>query len=300
MGICNLSRMSSLNKSVSFLTAIALCIWIVSTSATHAQSGQKQYPGTVLVANVVGKAEATRAGSNSSRSLKKRDTISEKDIVNVGDASTATLVFSNGATVKLLENTSLEISKFLQAPFSTPFAMPIATEEPTTSSTEMKLNKGEVVCKVKKLRTAEGSYLTVNTPVGAAGVRGTTFSVSYSPAADGGQGTYTLSVTEGSVEMTDANGNPTTVTAGNEIVITFTSTTDGDGNTTLTIADVVNQPITPARQLAINNAANDQEADNVIFEATDSGLLDAPGFVDAEDGGEDPAADTPQVTDPNP
>jgi hypothetical protein len=76
------------------------------------------------------------------------------------------------------------------------------TEEPTTSVTRLNLKNGEVVCNVKKLHTKGpgGSSFEVKTPVGAAGIRGTTFSVRFIPAADGsGKGTCALSVTEGEV-----------------------------------------------------------------------------------------------------
>lgn len=127
----------------------------------------------------------------------------------------------------MLEESSLVISEFLQDPFSTPFAIANTTEEPSTSTTKLNLDNGEVVCKVKKLRISEGSSLTINTPVGAAGVRGTTFSFSYLPNQNGtDQGTLTLSVTEGEVTLTDKDGNETAVTAGNEAVISFTSRVD--------------------------------------------------------------------------
>jgi hypothetical protein len=240
------------------LCILVLSIWVVSVTTSSAESDPKRLPGKVVVANVTGKAEAVDPENQSSQILKKNDIITEKHTVRVGAASTATLVFSNGASINLLENSSLIISQFLQDPFSLPYTTAIVTEEPTTSVTKLNLVKGEVVCNVKKLRTKEGSSLVVNTPVGAAGVRGTTFAVSYVPDPTGGnKWIYTLSVTEGEVALTDDKGNVTLVTAGKEVVITVRVLEDPrDGTTTvIELLETVIRDIPEDRRNMINEQA---------------------------------------------
>lgn len=248
-----------------------------------------------MVADAVGKVEALHPESKSSRSLKKKDTISEEQTVKVNVASSASLVFSNGSNISLRENSTLVIAEFLQNPFSTPFAMPIATEEPTISSTSLNLANGEIVCNVKKLRTDGGSSLTINTPVGAAGVRGTIFAISYLPNLNGtDQGSFTLSVTEGEVSLTDSDGNVTLVAAGQEIVISFTTAVDPlTGATIVTeILSTQVRDIPPDRRDMIARvvAKGEKDAETIIFDATEVDVLDRLQIPDG----------LPEVVDPNP
>lgn len=97
-------------------------------------------------------------------------------VIKTGAKSTVSIEFNSGATALIRPNTQIEISKFEQALFSGGATGP---EEPAVSSTKMMLLNGEVVSNVKKLKT--GSEYVVNTPIGAAGVRGTTFQVVYDP-----------------------------------------------------------------------------------------------------------------------
>lgn len=202
-------------------------IWLAACGSRSLAENPDHRPGLIVVAKVVGQVEATRDQGKTTQRLKKSDTLSETYTVMVGAASSVTLAFSNGAIISLLENTTMVISQFLQDPFSYPFASSELSQEPTTSTTKLQLVKGQMVGQVKKLKTEQGSSLIVNTPVGAAGVRGTTFAVSYIPDPTGnGLATYTLSVTEGSVEFIDHQGNKRLISAGQEIVIRFRQTTD--------------------------------------------------------------------------
>jgi hypothetical protein len=261
-----------------FLASLALCVWVACTSTSPAESATKLPPGKVVVAQVVGKVEATHPDSSVTLRLRKQDSISEKHTVTTGVASSATLVFSNGSTINLPEKSSLQIAEFLQNPFSAPFAMAISSGEPTTSSTKLNLIQGEVVCNVKKLRTDEDSSFAVSTPVGAAGIRGTIFAVSYTPNVNGtDEGIYILSVTEGSVELTDNEGNKTLVTAGKEVVIRFKTTTDPvTGKTITEILSTELRDIPADRLNRINEAADKGKADSdwVIFDATEDHVLD--------------------------
>lgn len=245
------------------LVAVGLGFLAAGTKSEAADS--KLRPGLIVVAKVEGTVEAIDPVSKSTYKLKKSDTISEKYTVNVGADSTATLAFSNGAIINLLANTTMVISEFLQDPFSSPFAGSELSQEPTTSVTKLQLVQGEMVGTVKKLRTEQGSSLIVNTPVGAAGVRGTTLAVSYSPGRNG-NGTYTLSVTEGSVEFTDANGKKTLVEVGQEIVIKVTQIKDKVTGIIKKVLDYSVRKISDARQQRIDRIAETGKgAGNLMF-----------------------------------
>ncbi|MFK7850355.1 MAG: FecR domain-containing protein [Akkermansiaceae bacterium] len=247
---------------------------LIAASVTSAEPLDDALPGKVLVAKAIGKVEATHPKNKSPKLLKARDRLTEKHTVNVGPSSSATLAFSNGSIISLLENSSLEISKFLQDPFSTPLSMAMAEEEPSVSTTELNLKNSEVICNAKKLRIDEGSSYSINTPVGAAGIRGTIFAVSYLPDANGkNNGVYTLSVTEGQVAFTDKDGNVTIVNEGEELVITFKLTIDPVTGAIIEI-EILSQEIRaiPANRLAmINRVATEGEEDvrAIVFNPTD-------------------------------
>lgn len=284
------------------LSAIALITCVVTNTAISEETGKKRVPGKIVVAGVTGKVEAVEPEGKSSRALKQNDLVTEKSTVNVDKASTATLAFWNGSTVNLSENSSLVISQFLQDPFGVHNSATVLTEEPTTSVTKLDLVKGKVVCDVKKLRVDQGSSLIVNTPVGAAGVRGTIFAVSYvADPGGGGKWTHTLSVTEGSVSLTDSKGNVTMVNAGQEVVASVKVTIDATtGEVTVTeVVEFQVKDIPKDRQDAINQEA--QKGKDASIEVY-VGLMEfsvQEGMKKALDGAP-PVVDPEPVTDPNP
>jgi hypothetical protein len=147
--------------------------------------------------------------------------------------------------------------------------------------TRLNLVAGELVSQVKKLRTHEGSSLIVNTPVGAAGVRGTTFSISYIPDSEAAKGTYSLSVTEGEVSLTDVNGTVTLVAAGREVAITVRLTVDPVTGETA-VAEILSlevQDIPAARLTAITQAVadGDEAAEAVVMGVAETNLVEAMG-----------------------
>lgn len=271
-------------------------------TALFAEEDRNKSNGKVVAASVAGDVEAVGPGSTEAVSLKARDVIGENHTVKVGTASATTLVFSNGATISLQQKSKLVISEFLQDPFSTPYVMEMETAEPTVSTTKLNLVEGEMVCKVKKLSTDEGSSFTVDTPVGAAGIRGTIFAITFQPDTDGsGTGKYVLSVTEGVVSITDSNGNVSLITAGREIEISFRSKVD-EVTGEVTVMEILAQEtrdIPLERQNRINRVAKDGEVDAelIIFDPSEETLLDvlqAPGGVPAV------INTPPSVTEPNP
>jgi hypothetical protein len=251
-----------------------LYLWMIPFAASFAEPEPATH-GKVIAASVVGDVEATAAGSKVVRSLKAKDVISEGHTVNVSESSAATLVFSNGSNIKLGEKTSLVISEFLQDPFSTTSE----SEEPSVSTMKLELKRGEAICDVKKLRTDKGSSMTINTPVGAAGVRGTTFAISYLPNADGaGKGSYTLSVTEGSVEFRNEKGEMELVEAGKSIEISFTFETDPQsGETKITVQKRETRNLSQERISEINEKAEKGKTEGGELGGVGS-PLDFPGM----------------------
>lgn len=202
-----------MNSLFSMFRSLALLlVWVVPAVAVENQASGKvsRVPGRVIVAKVVGTVRATGPGGQT-RELKAKDEIGEKHTVVSEPASSAVLIFSNGSTVFVKPETTFEIERFLQDPFAEAYNVTTATEEPTTSVTSLKIQQGSLTCKVKKLNTgaANPSSFTVNTPVGAAGIRGTIIDVEYRPG-QGGIASYSLVVTEGAAQFTPQGGGPVT------------------------------------------------------------------------------------------
>jgi hypothetical protein len=100
------------------------------------------------------------------------------------------------------------------------------TQEPTTSVTKLNLTKGELVGKVVHLNIDRGSEFTVQTPVGAAGIRGTTFEIIFRPdPSNPGHSLFTVYTVEGNVTVEVGHGSaPVSVPAGKQVVATFNYT----------------------------------------------------------------------------
>jgi hypothetical protein len=170
--------------------------------------------------------------------------------VTTGVNASVVLIFANGATVNLGTDSSLDIDEFTMEPGATPIDPATITEEPNVSQTKINLTKGELVGKVAKLNKAGGSNFTVSTPVGAAGIRGTTFRIVYRPNGTG-QAFFSLTTVEGNVEVTLATGNapaPVSVTDAQEVVLA--SVTVNVDNTTGAVTIVLPAGTNVATQAA--------------------------------------------------
>jgi hypothetical protein len=137
----------------------------------------------VLAARVTGTVQMTLNGQTTP--LRTDARVPQAAKIVTGTNSSVVLVFSNGATTQLGSDTELIIEEFLQDPFASTVRVAELAEEPSRSRTRLSLNRGELVGNVKKLKHAEGSSFTVSTPVGAAGIRGTTFRIVFRPLGVG-------------------------------------------------------------------------------------------------------------------
>lgn len=169
----------------------------VSASA-DGQGAVDRPAGVIKVAKVSGEVTATKDGETIT--LQVGSEIAQGYVVNTANESSVVLAFSNGATVNLAQDSLLAIDEFLQDPFGDEIAVSKLTAEPTVSTTKLNLSRGELVGNVKKLNADAGSSFTIQTPVGAAGIRGTTFRIVFRP--DGtGKAFFSLTTVEGNVEL---------------------------------------------------------------------------------------------------
>lgn len=165
-------------------------------------------PGLVLVAQVRGTVTKTVNGQVTT--LKINDSVEQTAKVITARDSSVVLVFSNGATTQLGDDTEMVLEQFLQDPFGKEMEqLKVAElqEEPSRSKTRLNLHRGELVGKVAKLRHDLHSEFIVQTPVGAAGIRGTTFRIVFRPQGTG-QAFFQLSTVEGNVNFNQGAQTP--------------------------------------------------------------------------------------------
>ncbi|MCF7687959.1 MAG: FecR family protein [Cephaloticoccus sp.] len=184
-----------------------LLLFTVTSFVAASVQGQEEGSrllGVIKVAKVTGSVTAIKDGNTIDLSAGVE--LTQGYVVNTANDSSVVLVFSNGATVNLAQDTSLSIDEFLQDPFADEISVAAMTAEPSSSTTKLNLSRGELVGNVKKLNTDAGSTFTVNTPVGAAGIRGTTFRIVFRP--DGtGRAFFSLTTVEGNVVLASGTVN---------------------------------------------------------------------------------------------
>lgn len=273
-----------------FLTWIALCGVIMFAAAAHAQQPER-VAGRIIAVKVTGSVTATNLVDHSQTKLANNDKLSQHYVVTTAAGSSAILVFSNGATLNLGSDTTLSIDEFLQDPFDKQVTVGSMTEEPTTSTTKLNLSRGELVGNVKHLHEDKGSSFTVNTPVGAAGIRGTTFRIVFHPDANGNI-LFTLSTADGTVQFNGitegAAASGVSVSTGKEISVTVDATINADGSITINSPPVIDnstttqENISAATQAAINDSVQEilQNSDPVIINVTGG----TPGTGTSTDG----------------
>jgi len=184
-------------KFFSWMLVIASVAFVPAT--TLGQNSTPTDGGLIIVAKASG--DVTAIGPDGQTiTLTKGSEITQGYVVNTGEDSSVILAFSNGATINLAQDSSLSIDEFLQDPFSDEVSLAELTAEPTTSTTKLNLSRGELVGNVKKLNSDAGSSFVVQTPVGAAGIRGTTFRIIFRPDGSG-RAFFSLTTAEGNVVL---------------------------------------------------------------------------------------------------
>jgi hypothetical protein len=215
--------------------------------------------GRIIAKRVVGDVKYENIATKVISSLADNVEIAQGTIVRTGPSSSVMLLFSNGASINLGYDSELNIEQFVQNPFDQASFKPAENaEEPSVSTTKLKLTRGELVGKVMKLKASQGSKFTVGTPVGAAGIRGTTFRIVYRPTGNGQAFNFTITTVEGNVEVEVASGTvtapPVAVTDNQEIVINNVEVNPVTNEVTVTTPNGQVVSLTAAPPPTVNDA----------------------------------------------
>jgi hypothetical protein len=225
------------------LFARVLALVTVIAFAPLALWAQSQ-AGAIKVVRITGIVSKIAVGSTTPAPLAEGQAVIETDVITTGADSGVVLVFANGASVKLGANSRLAIEEFKMDPLANDIVVADLQSEPNVSKTRLNLAYGEVVGNVKKLNKSAGSSFNIKTPVGAAGIRGTTFRIVMRFEASG-QVTFTLSTAEGTVAFTGTIQVATSGTTQEGSEAKEVSVADGQEVTaTVTIDPATNQVTT--------------------------------------------------------
>ena len=144
-----------------FLLGTALCCAVALSALA-----QENVSGKVYVAEVNGGVTFTQGGKLIK--LKKGDSLSAEGArIETAPGATVVLVYSNGTSIFISENTTVEIRKFVQKPF--PKGVDTATNEPSISDTVVNVIRGTVIVTTNVLAT--GSSMVYLTPQSSIKIR---------------------------------------------------------------------------------------------------------------------------------
>lgn len=237
---------------VTTMTLLPLALW----AQTHA--------GAIKAVRLSGEVAKISTNSTAPVALSEGAALIETDTVTTGAASSVVLVFANGASIKLGANSRLAIEEFKMDPLADDIAVANLEREPNVSKTRLNLAYGDMVGNVKKLNKNAGSEFNIKTPVGAAGIRGTTFRIVMRFEASG-QITFTLSTSEGTVAFsgtvqvagtgaTSQDGTTEEVAVADGQEVTAVATVNPTTNQITTVQVSSTQPISPAASEVITTA----------------------------------------------
>lgn len=174
--------------SISLFSLLVLCAFSLA-AAQNPSAKVLSVDGTVT--------KYAQDGGNTP--LNAGDILVEGDSVSATALSSAVLVFSNGSQITVQENTSFNISKLTQQPFSGGGSYEQLQADPSVSQTLLELNYGELDFHVKKLK--QGSSFDIQSPLGTAAIRGTQGSVRLFYNAERGEFLFIVNNADGLVDL---------------------------------------------------------------------------------------------------
>ncbi len=201
--------------------------------APFSLNAQQVQAATVKAVKVTGTATIDKTA------LKGGEVFAQGKTIVTGPDSRVLLRFSNGAAMSIRENSSIKLTTFTQEPIT---AVKVATHEqiksePSKSNTQTTLNYGKVLARAHQM-AAKGSKFEVNTPTGAAGIRGSIALITF----DAASGRLVIASLQGTIEGL-VTGQNQTITIRENTQIEVNAVRDSQGNIT-SVSINVDRPLT--------------------------------------------------------
>ena len=171
-------------------------------------------PGSIWAVKVEGNAWLD---SGARTRLKQDAKIAAGATIETEANGNVVLLFENGSTVNIRPSTRFSIKEFSCEPFdSSKVEWRSLREEPSESSrTKVQVDDGTIISNVRKLR--RGSTYDIGTPLGTAGIRGTTVYTEVNMQDP--QTPVTFGVADGSATFTSTTGQTQTVEGGGAVAV---------------------------------------------------------------------------------
>ena len=232
-----------------FLFSVISTVLMAQAPKPPASQDAAMTPGLIVLTGFEGDVKIATAQNPEGQRPSSGAKLQKGDIILTGPNSTASLAFSNGSVLQVQSDSKFSIEEYLQKPWDfDEAAFKKLEKEPTSSQTKLKLDYGDVICNVKKLSSA--SEMTVSTPLGVAGIRGTTFKLSVRLDSKGKPQNSKLSVVEGAVAFSKpGESKPPIVTGGSVSTMTLTPSADRSGGQEVTV--VFNSQLSPKDSMEI-------------------------------------------------
>lgn len=206
------------------LTVVATISAINSQNEGKSPSDAKPVPmnlGNVRVLKVEGGKVEFVNSTGAISNIKEGMFIQQGSKIVTDKNETVDLVFENGSVLQIKPDTEFYIDQFEQAPFDHQgFTYYKPANEPASSRMKLSVAEGTIEVDVAKLNN-ESSY-QVFTPLGFAGIRGTSFFLSSRKANSNAP--VSIGVAEGRVEFTTTAGDSRSVSTGQAFGVSPTPT----------------------------------------------------------------------------
>jgi hypothetical protein len=161
--------------------------------------------GNVRVIKVTGSSAQLLNPAGKKTPLKEGVFIQQGSKILTGRDSTVSLVFENGSSVLVEPSSQFSIDQFVQDPFNSDnLDYKTVDQAPTRSVTKLSISEGDMIFDVARQKS--GSSFQITTPVGVAGIRGTS----------GSAGSKGFGLATGSGSFTPPGGSPTNIGAGQQ------------------------------------------------------------------------------------
>ena len=176
--------------------------------------------GNIRVLNVDGGSAEILDSLGAASNLKAGDFLRQGSKIVTGPKARVSLVFENGCVVQVNPQTEFFIDQFTQEPFdSKKVNYKKLEKEPSSSQTKFSVSEGTIFVDVAKLN--KNSSYQVATPLGVAGIRGTSFYVA-SKSSDK-SAPVAVGVAEGLVQFTTFGGDSQPISRGEAVGVSRTS-----------------------------------------------------------------------------
>ena len=182
-----------------------ICLFAALFAALAMPVSAEMVVGNIRVIAVKGSTAQLLTAGGKKSPLKEGMFIQQGSKVLTGGDSTVSLVFENGSSVQVEPSSQFSIDEFVQDPFNNDnLDYKSVDQAPTRSVTKLSIPEGEMIFNVAKQKS--GSTFDITTPIGVAGIRGTSGFAS-------GQG---FGLSNGQANFTPPGGNSQNIGAGQQ------------------------------------------------------------------------------------